>query len=100
MEKKEEQEKKDKETKKMIVRGIEKYMLEGIGVVVTLPNKRLKEMIHYFLNQPTSGIVQMKKELMMAATRKYTEEGINYHSSNQQEQNQIFLGSDFFGNHK
>ena len=69
-------------------------MAAGIGKVVTLPNKRLREILRYYFNHPTAGLNQMKKELMLAAIRKYMEEGSNQSSSNQQEQNQtVLLGS-------
>ena len=62
--------------------------------MVTLPNKRLREILRYYFNHPTAGLNQMKKELMLAAIRKYMEEGSNQSSSNQQEQNQtVLLGS-------
>ena len=66
-------------------------MAAGIGKVVTLPNKRLREILRYYFNHPTAGLNQMKKELMLAAIRKYMEEGSNQSSSNQQEQNQTVL---------
>ena len=92
--KKAEQEKKDKETKERIMPGLKEDVAAGIGKVVTLPNKRLREILRYYFNHPTAGLNQMKKELMLAAIRKYMEEGSNQSSSNQQEQNQtVLLGS-------
>ena len=61
--------------------------------MVTLPNKRLREMLFYYFNHPTSGIVQMKKDIMLATIRKHMEEGSTNHGINQQEQNQIILSS-------
>ena len=91
--KKTEQGKKDEETKERIMPGLEKDVAAGIDVVVTLLDKRLREMLRYYFNHPTSGLAQMKKELVLAAIRKHMEEGSTNHSSNQQEQNQIVLGS-------
>ena len=48
-------------------------------------------MLHYYFDQPTSGISQMKKELVMAEISKKTEEGSTNHSSKHKEQNQIVL---------
>ena len=45
MGKKVEQEKKDKKTKERIMPGLEKDVAVGIDVLVTLLNKRLKEML-------------------------------------------------------
>ena len=75
--------------------GLKEDVAAGIGKVVTLPNKRLREILRYYFNHPTAGLNQMKKELMLAAIRKYMEEGSNQSSSsNQQEQNQtVLLGS-------
>ena len=50
-------------------------------------------MLRYYFNHPTPGISQMKKELILAAIRKHMEGGSTNHSSNQQEQNKIILGS-------
>ena len=50
-------------------------------------------MLRYYFNHPTPGLSQMKKELILAAIRKHMEGGSTNHSSNQQEQNQIVLGS-------
>ena len=63
---------------------LEKDVSAGINVVVTLPNRRLGDLFCYYFNHPTSGIVQMKNEIMMAAIRKHMEEGSTNHSSNQQ----------------
>ena len=73
--------------------GLEIYVAAGIDMMVTLPNKRFREMIFYYFNHPTSGLAHIKKDIMLAATRKKMEEGSTNHSSNQQEKNQIVLGS-------
>ena len=91
--KKTEQGKKDEETKERIMPGLEKDVAAGIDVVVMLPNKRSREMLRYYFNHPTSCIVQIKKEPLLAAIRKQMEEGSTNHSSNQQEHNQTVLDS-------
>ena len=76
-----------------IVNGQEKDVSVGIDMVVTLPNKWLREMLCYHFNCPTSGLVQMKEDIMMAVIGKHMEEGNTNHSSNQKETNRIVLGS-------
>ena len=60
---------------------LEKDVSAGTDVVVTLPSKLLMDMLRCYFNHPTSGLVQMKKEIMLAAIRKYVEEGSTNHSS-------------------
>ena len=73
--------------------GLDKYLAVGIDVVVTLPNKRSREMLCYYFNHPDSDITQMKKELILSAIRKHTGEGIFNHSSNQKEQKKNVLSN-------
>ena len=53
--------------------GLEKYLEEGINVVVTILNKRLRGMLHYYFNHPVSGLAQINKEIMLAEIRKHME---------------------------
>ena len=73
--------------------GLENDVSARIDVVVTLLNKQLSKMILCYLNHPTSGLIQMKKEPILAAIRKHMEKGTTNHISNQQEHNQIVLSS-------
>ena len=50
-------------------------------------------MLCYYFNQPTSGIVQIKKDLVMYFIRKHMKEGSTNNSSNPQGQNQTVLVS-------
>ena len=65
--------------------GLVKDVSERIDVVVTLTNKRLREMLCYYFNHLTSGIFQMKKDLMLDTIKKYIEEVSTNYISNQQE---------------
>ena len=73
--------------------GLEKDVSEGINVVVTIRNKRLMEMLLYYFNHPTLGLVHMKQELMLFTIGKHTEKGSTNHSINHQKHNQIVLVS-------
>ena len=51
--------------------GLEKYVSARVDVVVTLPNVQLREILHYYSNNPTSGLVQMNNKLMMITIKKH-----------------------------
>ena len=50
-------------------------------------------MLHHYFNRPTSGLAQMKKDIILGEIRKHVEKGSTNHSSNKQEHSQIILGS-------
>ena len=88
------QEKEDKEKKESLMPGLEIDVGKGVGHLVTRTNGRLREILRYYFDHPTKGLITMKKGLLQDAITKHMEEGSNeeQHQTvdcDEEEQNQV-----------